>query len=178
MEAIIAGIVSGIISSIIIYVALFCIKPHITISKNLCRDPRDDLFKVKIVNHTRANLVDVRYTLHHCHRYQDGIVNMDPIPFSKSPIEFVAAYSHDDNNAEYAIRFVFPYDEKRLVGNDDYILFTFYARHSVTGSLAFFSKEYRLADILCGKFETGTSTKALVEQCSNSLATCDKHCTI
>ena len=174
--SVVAGIISGLISSGIIYIILFRIKPNVIVSKDICRDREDKLYRVKVVNRTRANLVDVKYTLHYCHRYPDGIVNIEEIPPKKSPVEFLQAYLKSDKDSDYAIRLAFQYDENTSVGPDDYLLFTFYAKHSVSGTTTFLRQEYHDCDFRCGRFETGISTKVLVEVCYNMCKTFGKDC--
>lgn len=175
-EAILAGIISGIISSIMIYWVLFRIKPIVVISERISMDRISGTYRIKIVNRTKVNLMDVKYTLHYCHRYQDGIINMNPVVFCKPNVEFISPYSDYDENSEYAIRLEFAFKKEMLATKDDYLLFTLCAKHEKTGTVSFFSKEFRAEDILCGKFETGNSTKILVEQCGTSPIFCEQQC--
>ncbi|MDN0032711.1 hypothetical protein [Oscillibacter ruminantium] len=175
-EAIIAGVISGIISSILVSCTLLLIKPRVSLSDEICMDPQKNVFQLKIVNRTRAALMDVKYTLHLCHRYKDGIIVMDPVEFCKSNVDSLPKYNKLDLDAHYAMRLAFPPKEEILTHQDDYLLFTLTAKHATTGTIAFFSQEYQIRDIMCGKFETGTSTKILVEQCSLSLVNCDMKC--
>lgn len=174
LEAIAAGIVSGILSSGIIYLALFKVKPKVLISDNLCRDYRDGKFRVKIVNLSRANLTDVKYSLHYCRRYSDGIGDLTEIEPSKSRLEFIEAYSKEDSYADYAVRITYQLDNNFELAESDSIIFTFYAKHAISGTATFVTKEYKATNIKCGRFETGKSTKVLVESCNKTFKDC-KH---
>lgn len=171
-EAIVAGIISGILSSCIIYIALFKIKPNVLISDELCRDCINNKFRVKIVNLSRANLIDVKYTLHYCRRYSDGIGDLTEIEPSKSRLEFIEAYSAADSYADYAVRITYEIDDSFELADNDCFIFTLYAKHALSGTATFITKEYDANNIKCGRFETGKSTKILVESCNKTFKTC------
>lgn len=174
LEGIIAGLISGILSSIIISVVLFGIKPKVIISKELCRDYSDKNYRVKIVNLSRANLIDVKYTMHYCRRYSDGIGDLQEIEPTKSRLQFIDAYSTSDKYADYAVRITYAIDDTYELADNDCIIFTFYAKHALSGTSIFMTKEYKATDIKCGRFETGKSTKIIVESCNRTFDSC-KH---
>lgn len=170
-ESIIAGIISGVISSLFLYIVLFRVKPHLLISNNICRDKFDNKFRIKVVNLSHANLSDVKYTLHACYRSEDGIVDVEEIAPAKSKLEFVQRYSRKDMYADYAVRL--SYDLTPYISGDySYFLFTFYAKHSISGTGTFIRKEFTQEQIHCGRFETGKSTKILIESCHQIFSQC------
>ncbi len=173
--SIIAGIISGMISSLFLYIVMFRIKPRLLISKEICRDTSNESFRIKIVNLSHANLVDVKYTLHACYRSSDGIVDVGEIAPAKSKLEFIQKYSRDDSNFDYAVRL--SYDLNRYISSDYmYFLFTFYAKHAVSGTATFIRKEFTREQIQCGRFETGKSTKILIEPCHHAFSECNQVC--
>ena len=172
MDSIIAGIISGILSSAIIAIALFGIKPKVIISNELCRDCKDGKFRIKIVNLSRSNLIDVKYTLHYCRRYSDGIGDFHEIQPSKSRLEFLEAYSSDESYSDYAVRISYNIDDRFELTNNDCIIFTFYAKHALSGTATFITKEYKASNVKCGHFETGRSTKIIVELCNKTFESC------
>lgn len=173
--SIITGVISGLISSAFLYVVLFRIKPNLKISDDICRDIHDGKFRIKIVNLTHSNLVDVKYTLHACYCSGDGIIDILEIPPVKSKLEFVQAYSTNEEDSDYAIRL--SYDLSSFMSADyNYFLFTFYAKHSISGTATFVRKEFKKEQIKCGQFETGKSTKVLLTQCHSTYQTCENSC--
>lgn len=172
-ESIIAGIISGVIASVFLYVIMFRIKPNIHIADDICHDVNDKKYRIKFVNKSRANLVDVKYTLHACYRSSDGIIDIQEVQPEKSRLEFVQAYSKADTDADYAVRI--SYDLSNYISDEySYFLFTIYAKHSWSGTSRFVRKEFRKDAIKCGKFETGKSTKVIVAPCHKSYSACEK----
>lgn len=177
-QSLVAGIVSGLISSVFLYVVLFRIKPKVKISDSICRDPKDGKFRVKVVNKTRANLIDVKYSLHACYKTDDDIKDLKEIELTKTRLEFISAYPINTNSCDYAIRVSFnPADEFRS-DEHTYYIFTFFAKHSISGTPLFVRKEYAAKDIKCGQFETSDSTKVLLETCHSVYASCGMECLI
>lgn len=165
--SIVTGIISGVISSVFIYYFLFCIKPKVDIAAKVAANIENNgqaLIRIKVVNKTHTNLAEVKYTLHKCHRYSDGIVHIDQVKSLKEPIPFIPRYSNDDQNASYAVRYTFALDPNILTSDDDYLLFSFYAKHSVSGSAIFIQREYRSGDIWRGAYQTRESTDILVDK--------------
>lgn len=174
-ESIVAGVISGLISSVFIYIVTFRIKPKVNISDDICYDVKEKKYRIKVINLSHANLVDVKYTLHACYRSGDGIVDIYEIPPMKARLEFFQAYSAEDKEADYAVRL--SYDLNDYVNKDySYFLFTFHAKHAVSGTTVFIRKEFSKESIKCGRFETGKSAKVLLESCHNEFLKCDKGC--
>lgn len=171
--AICTGVVSGLISSALLYFAMFRIKPKVVISENICRDCAEKNFAIKIVNHSRVNLVDMKYALHHCRRYSDGRGTLTEIAPCKSRLEFIDPYSKLDEHSDYAVQITYGIDDNVNLGSNDSLIFNFYAKHALSGTSTFMTKEYRASNIQCGRFETGTSTKILVEtSCDKTFSEC------
>lgn len=138
--AIFIGIISGLIASVILYLALFTIKPRVVLSNYICQQSEGNKCYIKLVNFTNHYLMDVNYSLHFCHYSADGIISMEPIDFDKRVLDYISPHRKSDKSAKYAVRIAFSFDAGRLKSKEDYLLFTFSAKHSVTGSIAFFHK--------------------------------------
>lgn len=175
VEGIIPGVISGVISSVFLYIVIFRIKPRLKISDDICRDKQNHSFRVKVVNLTRVNLVDVKYTLDVCYPHGDGIVDIQEIIPAKSRMEFMEAYSSDEENSNYAVRLSYNIDDS-IFQKDCYFLFTFYAKHAVSGTATFIRKQFYPKNIKCGHFEMGKSTKIIVEPCHQTFCNCNKRC--
>ena len=172
----VAGIISGLISSAFLYVVLFRIKPKVKISDSICRDPKEGKFRVKVVNKTRANLIDVKYSLHVCYKTDDDIKDLEEIAPTKTRLEFISAYPINSNSCDYAIRLSFEPSSTFQADEHTYYIFTFFAKHSISGTPLFVRKEYSAKDIKCGQFETSNSTKVLLEPCHSAYANCGMKC--
>lgn len=166
--SVLAGVISGLISSFVIYIFTFGMRPRAKISDHISRDKNDGMCRIKIVNLCRANLVDVQYTLRACHRSGDGIIDIDEVAPAKAKLQFIQAYTKNDPDARYAVRI--SYDlSKYICPNYSYFEFTLYAKHPTSGTARFLTKRFEMDSIQCGKFETGKSTKVLLESsCSHA----------
>ena len=160
---VVTGIVAGLISSILLFVVELLIRPRIKISSQVCENAARNTYSVKIVNHSLANLMSVEYTMHLCHHSDDGIIQLTPLDLKRMNLSFIPKYSRRDPDSKYAVRLSFEVDKNTLCTKDDYLRFSIGAKHALTGTTAFFSKEYHLEDIRCGRFETGKSLKILYD---------------
>ena len=163
-NTILIGVISGLIASGVMYFVLLRIKPRMRVSDKICQVPSTDLYVVKVVNLSRSILMDVEYAMHICHRSSDGIVQIEHIQFAKPDLNFLCAYSKSDKNAEYAIRLSFRFDIESLQTDEDYLVFTISAKHSVSGTAVFVSQKYKSSAIRCGRFETRESMTILLDE--------------
>lgn len=157
------GVVAGLISSVLLFAIQLFIRPRIKISSEVCENAAKNVYSVKIVNCSRINLMDVEYTLYLCHHSGDGITQMCPLEMKRKNLSFIPAYNKRDADSRYAVRLAFDLDKDTLCTKDSYLRFSIGAKHTLTGTTAFFSREYRLEDIHCGRFETGSSLKILYD---------------
>lgn len=172
MGEVLPGIVSGIIASAILSFVLFGIKPRVKISDQLCRDRTDGTFEIKVVNLSHADLIDVNYTLHHCRRFPDKIGRLTEIAPLKSKLEFLQAYSRSDPYHDYAVRLTYKIPDTLEFAENDSLIFTLYARHALSGTFKFFTKEYSADQILCGVFQVGKNTDIVVTKCNQNYKDC------
>lgn len=165
LESIIIGIVSGVVASIIFFVAISLIKPKIKISNDICREIKADqvIYKLKIVNRSRAMLTNVKYSLLYIKDNERSVGEIFEIPPAKSILSFVYGYNRKEDYSDYAIRLTFNYDEKAypLDDKNTKLVFTIFAEHSRSNKSACFSKTFNSKNIKQGQFETGKSTKII-----------------
>lgn len=182
-SSLVSGIISGVLASFFLYVILFRIKPKIKISDEICYDTHRKIFQIKIVNLTRTNLVNVKYTLHACYRFGDGILDVQVVEPLKDKFEFIQAYSKsdcNDCNNDYAVRISYDLSPRINDGSvnseSGYFLFSLYAEHSFSGSAIFLQKEYPIDKIVCGQFQLGETTTILREKCKKVFSSCKHTC--
>lgn len=173
-----SGVISGVISSLFLYFVIFRIKPKVKVSKHICRGIHDGIFRIKVVNLTRTNLTDVKYNLYACYRAADGNMDTEEIPPCKPKLGFIQAYSRKQNekNTDFAIRISYKLN-KYMTPDYSSFLFTFSAKHAVSGTSIFIRKEYAKEDVECGQFNLGESTAVQLPPCHNSVyQNCNGEC--
>lgn len=160
VTSLVAGVVSGVIASVIISVIMFGIKPKLQISDEICRDKDNQLCQIKVVNRTRAQLVDVKYFLYAGFRSDEDLTDIHEVQPVKPKLEFFQAYSR--KNSDYATRI--SYDLSTcLPPNCNYFEFRISARHPFSGRTIVKRKRYDWKSVRCGKFQIGTIMKILPE---------------
>lgn len=142
---------------------MFFIKPKISLSDEICYDPREQIFLIKVVNLTRACLVDLKYDLSYVHHTQDEVRTMNTLTPSNPRFEFIEAYT--SKNTDYAVRISYPIIDLNELSDDYYFEFICYAKHPLTNTTKFVKRQYAHKKIVCGRFETGKSIKILRENC-------------
>ena len=78
----------------------------------------------------------------------------------QSPLEFIDKYSKSDENAEYAIRFLYRIPPHIRI-SDGWLEFSIRANHGFSGTSACVKRKYGSDDIVSGIFETGISMRIL-----------------
>ena len=161
MNSFISGIISGLIASAVLYILLYRIKPKVRVAEKACQLPEDkNHISIKVVNMTNSNLIDVSCSLHFCQRGADGNISANDV--LKHPIVGVFINSHLDEDKMYAIRLPYKVSDFQRAQIDDghaFLMFTFYARHSVSGTPVFIQKKYSSKSIIAGFYENGDSTE-------------------
>ena len=163
MSELITGVISGIVASVVFYIFLLSVRPKIHVSNKICQAIEDEggaLIKIKIVNKTRCILTNVKYVLNFCQSQGDGLHQIEAIPPCKTPLEFIDKYSESDENAEYAIRFLYRIPPHVRI-SEGWLEFSIHANHGFSNTSACVKKKYGHDDIVPGIFETGTSMKIL-----------------
>jgi len=159
MSALITGVISGVVASAMFYVFLLLVRPKIHISDKICYSYENGvlIFRIKVVNKTRAILFNVNYSLNFCENLDEGVyINQKNILPIKKPITIIAKYDKKDKNSEYAVRLTFP--GMCISDTDDqWFEFSVSVSHGFSNTSVCMKKTYRFKDILPGIFEKGTS---------------------
>ena len=170
MSELITGVISGVVAAAVFYIFLFCVRPKIHVSSKICRAVEDEsgaLIKIKVVNRTRSMLTNVKYVLNFCQSQGDGLHRIEAIPPLKFPLGFIDKFSKSDENAEYAIRFLYKIPPHIRI-SDGWLEFSIHANHGFSNTSACVKRKYGSDDIISGIFETGTSMKILAVPDSTS----------
>lgn len=160
------GIVSGIVASGIFFLTLLLVRPKITVSNQICYDG-ESLYRIKVVNRTKAMLKNLNYTLQCYETRGDGIFYLKDIKPYREKEFYIDKYDRKDENASYAIRFSYEIPEECFLNDTNKLVFTFLADHTYSNTSVCIKKEYFIkkegggSDIVTGIFETGLSTKIL-----------------
>lgn len=101
-SSLVTGIISGLIASLMFTIFLFLIKPKVKVAPKIVRIRKENgtcTLKVKVVNHTKAMLTNVKYALYYCDMHPDKISNFIEIPPRKTPMMFIDKYDRKDEEA-------------------------------------------------------------------------------
>jgi hypothetical protein len=154
------GVVSGIVASLVFFLALLFVRPRVQVSDKIC-DVGKGLYRIKIVNRTRAMLMNPQYVLEYRIASVGGNYYVDTIKPFKDPVLFVDKFDKDDKDASYAVTFSYRIPEYVFSGNPCKLVFVFIAEHAFSNTSTCIKKEYSCEDIIKGVFETGISTKII-----------------
>lgn len=162
LSSLVTGIISGLIASLMFTIFLFLIKPKVKVAPKIIRLRREDgtyTLKVKVVNHTKAMLTNVKYALYYCDMHQDKISNFIEIPPRKSPMMFIDKHDRKDEEAQYAVRLSYDIDEgKYPLSKTQRLQFVIMADHSFSNTTTCVKKEYYDKDIVDnGVYQFGDS---------------------
>jgi len=163
MSELITGVISGVVASVVFYIFLLLVRPKISVSSKICKAIEDEdgaFIRIKVVNRTRFMLTNVKYVLNFCQSRGEGVHQVEVIPPCKTPLEFIDKYSESDENAEYAIRFLYRIPPHISI-SDGWLEFSIHANHGFSNTSACVKKKYGSDDLISGIFETGTSMKIL-----------------
>jgi len=128
-------------------------KPKIDISSKMAggisTKTGETVYRIKIINRTRASITDIRAQLHIYKNYQTAtgeIWKSDAIELTQSDPISVDKYDKKDVEANYAYRFL-TYEDLDKKWNDDrtqFLRFRIFARHSFSGFGGFFFKRLQI----------------------------------
>lgn len=164
MTVVLVGVISSLIASIVYALLSFGIKPKIKISDKICVTASENgsfTFKIKVVNRSRFQLVNVSYHLDYGFPGRDDISYMTEILPNKSPMSTIT--KKNKKNTDFAIRVSYKVDGKEYEINDSsYFDFTIQATHPLSNSVICKKKRYYKNDLAhdC-TFQTGESTDIL-----------------
>lgn len=161
---IVTGIVAGVVSSIIFFCVMRCVKPKVVISDNICHDTVNshDIYKIKVVNLTKAMLVNLRYTLMYHVDNGKGVSSVVEISPIKCALTYIDAYKKEKNYSDYALRITYLYDKAKYpLTSNTKLVFTIFAEHPYSNRTICCKKTYFASNVEQGQFETGVSTKII-----------------
>lgn len=161
---IVTGIVAGIVSSLIFFCVMRCVKPKVDISENICHETinSQDVYKIKVVNLTKAMLVNLRYTLMYQIDNGKGVSSVVEISPIKCALTYIDAYKDEKDYLDYAIRITYLYNSAKYpLTSNTKLVFTIFAEHPYSNRTICCKKTYFSNNVKQGKFETGISTKII-----------------
>lgn len=166
LDKIILAVFVGLITSGIFLIILSLFKPKIDISPKIARGlstkTDETIYRIKVINRTRAPLTDIKAQLHIYKNYQTAtgeIWKSNAIKLKRSDPISINTYHRKDKDSTYAYRFLTydNLDEKWIDDSSQFLRFRIFARHSLSGFGGFFIKDYRLKrnSIMEGDFSKG-----------------------
>jgi len=166
IESIIAGIISGIIASITFFIMMRGLKPKILVSDDIALEEESNntcIYRVKVVNKSKADLSNIEYRLYYCRVQPNGfMIDIQEIKPIKEPFSLMCKYTPTSDLCEYAYRISYDIDREKFPINDqNYLMFSISAEHSVSNTMKSVSKKYYSQNVKRGKFETGVSLRIL-----------------
>ena len=168
LDKLVVGIITGLVASMIFFYALYTLKPKLKISDQIAKgqdvvDGRT-LYRIKVVNHTKVPVIDVRAQLHIFRGFGAGqgrIYKSREVELKQSSPIAIPQYNKKDKEANYAYRFVTykPLDEEWRDAQE-FLRFRIICNHAVSGFGQYFFRDYYVKDdIVEGNFEKGDSFK-------------------
>ncbi len=162
MAELITGVVSGLVASACFFFFMLIVRPKIKIADKLCKDPENNhIYRIKVVNKSRAILNNLHYSLHYCVDKGDGIKEVEEIPPRKTTLSFIDKYRSFGKCDDYAVRI--SYDiEKYVLDSNSVLEFSIMANHSLSSTMSCKKKVFRADDIQIGHYETGKSMRIII----------------
>ncbi|MGK7900923.1 MAG: hypothetical protein AB4352_05815 [Hormoscilla sp.] len=148
LGSVVTGVISGLITSTMIFKILSMIKPKVEISEDISKDKdKDDgrtLYRIKVINRTKADIVNIRAQLHLLKKDQvkgGEILRNKRLQLKQSDLLFIEKFDVRDKNASYAYRFI-TYEnlEEEWDAARQFVRFRIICTHPFTGVLQFFPK--------------------------------------
>lgn len=161
LDQLFLGVISGVVASVCFMLSLLFVKPSMDISMELCKDPENDnLYRIKVINKSRAVLNNVYYTLHYCEDFGDGIKEIQEILPRKNRMTFFDKYS--GKCEDYAVRLSYEIDLNKYPLDRAELEFNIMACHSLSNTMSCKKQVYTKNSIKEGVFETGKSMRIIV----------------
>lgn len=164
MDVVIVGVFSSLIASIVYALLSFGIKPKIKISDKICVTQNQDgtcTYKIKIVNKSWFQLVNVSYHLDYGFSGRDDISYITEILPKKPPITTITR--NNRKNTDYALRVTYEIkDGEFTCDSNSYFEFTIQATHPLSNSIVCKKVKYYADDIAhdC-TFQIGENTNIM-----------------
>ena len=168
MIVIFTGVISSIIATLVYALVSFFIRPNIETSKVMCvtKENGEVIYRVKIVNKTRARLMNVFYSLDYCEDTGDDRSFLTDIPTRKGIVTTIEKCNN--KTTDYAVRVSFKIDETKFPLKDNTrFIFTITATHPFSNTSVCKKTVYKKDDIVRDAvFQTGKSMNFLIENVS------------
>lgn len=164
-----SGIVSGLIANFLFRRLAYSSKPELAISDTLIKTFRneDPVLKVKLINHTKHDIVDVHIILYHVSFLDQEKKRKSVIKLSEMTIPFINEFSKKDKSCDFAYQAALRGTNNKNIhdlieGKDEFLLFV-KCTNSYYGSVKVINKFYKKDDILGFEydFESGDTTNSL-----------------
>lgn len=167
-NGIVTGVLAGLIASAIFYLMMNIVRPKILLSDKICRRKIDDegneLVEVKVVNKTKAMLMNSKYSLYLETVYEDNLIDIEEVNPVKSDLKCIDKYSKKDEKARYAVRFSYLINKELLNKNGVRLSFVIFGKHAWSNTSSYVRKIYQVKDIVDGIFEKGTSLDIILNK--------------
>lgn len=164
-----SGIVSGLIANYLFRRLAYSSKPELVVSDKLIKTFRneDPVLKVKLINHTKHDIVDVHIILYHVNFLDHEKKRKSIITLSETTIPFINEFSKKDKSSDFAyqasLRGINHQNIHDLIEDKDEFLLFIKCTNSYHGSVKVINKFYKKDDILGFEydFESGDTTNSL-----------------
>lgn len=168
------GIFSSFIASLVFAFFMFGIRPRLKIVDKICITKENDktVYRIKVINKTKSDVINLSYTLLYCITGQDDVVEVVSISPIKTPLTSIR--KKEKNKSDHAIRISYCIDEgKYNLDEGNYFLFCIQATHPFSNAVKSESLEFKKASLVrnCG-FQTGDSTDIIQFPTQNSESLC------
>lgn len=161
------GVVAGLLASYMFFYFLTFKRPSVAVSPRISRtaDERsgEQRIRIKVINRTRAPLVDIHAQLHVRYRAPGGYQRAIDVPLRRADPLVIPKYSRRSREHEYAYRFAsLKYSEvlaahEHIQGEEVTLRFRMVCRHLVTGTGTWVEGHYAPEDIVDGEFMLGNT---------------------
>ncbi len=149
MNVVFVGVFSSLIASIVYALLSFGIKPKIKISDKICVTDNQNgthTYKIKVVNKSHIQLVNVSYHLVYGVCGKDDISYIQEILPKKPPVTTIM--KKNKKNTDYALRVTYEINDGEYVCDDNsYFEFTMQATHPLSNSILCKKVRYYSKDI-------------------------------
>lgn len=163
LATILTGLISGVISSVLFFCMMSMLRPHLTISGDICKGV-DDIgvfYAIKILNHSKYDVIDLKIELILKTPFNsNGGLNhsMEWINLRRDKILLLPRYKKDDKHGDYAL-VVATRDnlEQMWTNNAQFVEVKVHGKHCFSGIRKSFDKKYytKRSTIKDGMFNFG-----------------------
>jgi hypothetical protein len=162
MTEVISGVLSLVVGLIGSYVFLWVIylrRPRVLVSDHILRG-YDEVggelkYRIKVINRTRAPLIDIHAQLHRVYRFSESRIQSKRVDLRQNQPLVIAAWKKGDPTAPWAYRFTA--DTLDIDEMNSEIRFRMICRHARSGASTLIEKTYPISRVIDGTFDDGDS---------------------